>query len=262
MAAALLGVGLSSCDKEDNNGGNNVDNNVVNNGDNNGDDNGDNGGNNGGDNGGDVNGGDTTTVQWVDLGLPSGLLWADRNVGAESPEDYGNYYAWGETSPKEVYDWSTYAYGNDPHALTKYCKDSEYGLNGFTDNLTVLEASDDAATVNLGGDARTPTYNEWHELMNNTNSTWTTRNGVNGRLLTASNGNSIFLPAASCYSGSSNELAGLNGHYWSSEQSLIYQPFRPYFASEFYFVSNIQGAGPDALRSFGLSVRAVRAGQN
>ena len=98
--------------------------------------------------------------------------------------------------------------------------------------------------------------------MNNTTSTWTTRNGVNGRLLTASNGNSIFLPAASSYYGSSNELVGVNGHYWSSELPLIYQPFRPYLAAEFYFVSNIQDAGPMGLRSSGLSVRAVRAGQN
>ena len=132
LTAALLCAGLCSCNRDDNDGNNN-------------------GGN---------NGGSTTSVQWVDLGLPSGLLWADRNVGAQSPEDYGNYYAWGETSTKEVYDWSTYAYGNAYDALTKYCNMSNYGLNGFSDNLTTLEASDDAATVNLGGNARTPRFDE------------------------------------------------------------------------------------------------------
>ena len=89
---------------------------------------------------------------WVDLGLPSGLLWATRNVGANSPEDYGNYFAWAETSPKSVYDWDTYIYtcGNWGD-LTKYCDNSNYGCNGFTDNLTILQPGDDAATANYGG---------------------------------------------------------------------------------------------------------------
>lgn len=241
-AAILLGLGLQSCDREDNNGGNNVDNNG--------------GGNNGGDNGGD--GGGTTMVQWVDLGLPSGLLWADRNVGAQSPEDYGNYYAWGETSPKEVYDWSTYAYGNDYDALTKYCNMSDFGLNGFTDNLTTLEASDDAATVNLGGNARTPRDYEWRELMDNTTATWTTRNGVYGRLFTASNGKSIFLPAAGCRLGSNLEDAGEFGLYWSSSLKTDF----PNDAWDFFFNSYNQYVSYDGYRGFGYSVRAVRASQN
>lgn len=224
----LLSVGLQSCDREDNDGDNN-------------------GGNNGG----------NSSVVWVDLGLPSGLLWADRNVGASSPEDYGNYYAWGETVSKEVYDWTTYAYGNDWHQLTKYCNDSDHGLNGFTDNLTTLQASDDAATVNLGGGARTPTINEWEELLDNTTSAWTTRNGVNGRLLTAPNGKSLFLPAAGGRYGSNLNDAGEDGYYWSSALNTDY----PYYAWYFSFYSSNQSMD-NRNRNNGLSVRAVRASQN
>jgi hypothetical protein len=236
LTAILLGAGLWSCNKDD-----------------------DNGNNNGNNNGGGGNGGGTATVQWVDLGLPSGLLWADRNVGAQNPEDYGNYYAWGETKPKEVYDWDTYAYGgyNDSigaYSFIKYCNMPNYGLNGFTDDLTTLEASDDAATVNLGGKARTPTEDEWQELINNTTPTWTTRNGVNGRLLTAPNGKSIFLPAAGGRDGSSLYDAGERGYYWSST---LYTG-NPSSAWYFRFVSYTQLMRAGG-RPGGQSVRAVRA---
>ena len=227
-AAILLGLGLQSCDREDNNGDNS-------------------GGNNGG----------NSSVVWVDLGLPSGLLWADRNVGADNPEDSGNYYAWGETSPKEVYTWDTYAYGNAYNALTKYCNKSDYGLDGFTDNLTTLEASDDAATVNIGSYARTPRDYEWQELMDNTTVTWTTRNGVYGRKFTASNGKSIFLPATGNRYGSSLNDAGERGYYWSS--TLVTDD--PDYAWCFYFYSRGRFVSSD-YRSGGFSVRAVRASQN
>lgn len=237
MVAILLGVGLQSCDREDNNGDNN-----------------------GGNNGGGGSGSDTTSLSltWVDLGLPSGLLWADRNVGASSPEDYGNYYAWGETTPKEVYDWTTYAYGNY-YQLTKYCNDSDFGLNGFTDNLTTLQASDDAATANLGGGARTPTKDEWEELIGHTTSTWVSRNGVEGRLLTAANGKSLFLPAAGIRYGSYLYLyfAGESGYYWSSTLNTD----DPNYAWIFGFYSDSQGMS-NYDRYYGFSVRAVRASQH
>ena len=236
MVAILLGVGLQSCDREDNNGDNN-----------------------GGNNGGGGSGSDTTSLSltWVDLGLPSGLLWADRNVGANSPEDYGNYYAWGETTPKNVYDLSTYAYSNNSGKLTKYCNKASYGLNGFTDNLTTLEASDDAATVNLGGGARTPTEDEWEELIDHTTSTWIIRNGVDGRLLTGSNGKSLFLPAAGYRYGSRFNNAGEYGFYWSSTLDTDH----PYDAWYFSFLSNNQDMYNYG-RDLGLSVRAVRASQH
>ena len=161
-------------------------------------------------------GGDTHP--YIDLGLPSGLLWATCNVGADNPEDYGDYFAWGETQPKDDYSWSTYQYSNGSfgNALTKYCTNSSYGYNGFTDNLTNLLPEDDAATANWGGDWRMPTKEEWQELRNNTTVIWTAQNGVYGRLFTAANGNSIFLPAAGFHTDDLHYYAGSFGDYWSS----------------------------------------------
>ncbi|MBQ9418241.1 MAG: hypothetical protein IJU19_06645, partial [Bacteroidales bacterium] len=173
-------------------------------------------------------------------------------------EDYGNYYAWGETSPKSDYSWSNYAYCNGSYTtLTKYCNNSSYGNGGFTDALTTLEAMDDAATQALGSGARTPTKAEWIELLNNTTATWTTRNGVNGRLFTAANGNSIFLPAAGFRSGTSLNGAGSYGDYWSSS---LYE-CGPGRAWRFDFDSSGQGVD-SYYRGDGFSVRAVRASQN
>lgn len=85
--------------------------------------------------------------EWVDLGLPSGTLWATCNVGANKPEDYGDYFAWGETTTKSTYNWDTYIYANGPiNKLTKYCNNANYADNGFTDNLTTLQGRDDPAT--------------------------------------------------------------------------------------------------------------------
>lgn len=155
---------------------------------------------------------------YIDLGLPSGTLWATCNVGATHPEDFGDYFAWGETTPKEVYDWKSYKYGNctfERFEMTKYCTDSCWGLNGFVDNLIILELVDDAATSNWGADWRMATKEEWEELYRKTTCTWTTQNGVNGRLLTGCNGNSIFLPAAGFRLD--GELIGPSlGIYWSS----------------------------------------------
>ena len=153
--------------------------------------------------------------EWVDLGLPSGTKWATCNVGASKPEEYGNYYAWGETTPKDTYNWGTYRYLNS-NKRTKYCSRAEYGNNGFTDALTTLEAIDDAATANWGSGWRMPTYDEMNELYSNCTHIWTTKNGVKGRLFTGSNGNSIFLPAAGIRGGSDLVNAGRDGYYWSS----------------------------------------------
>ena len=156
--------------------------------------------------------------EWVDLGLPSGLKWATCNVGASSPSDYGNYYAWGETSTKSYYDWSTYRYCNGSgYSLTKYNTDSSYGT---VDNRTRLEMADDAARANWGDSWRMPTDVEWVELWYYCNWTWTTQGGRNGCKLTSkTNGNSIFLPAAGFREGSSLNAAGSYGYYWSSSLS-------------------------------------------
>ncbi|MCI7430245.1 MAG: fibrobacter succinogenes major paralogous domain-containing protein [Bacteroidales bacterium] len=159
--------------------------------------------------------------EYVDLGLPSGLKWATCNVGATKPEGYGYYYAWGETTPKDYYDWSTYKYGFYDE-LTKYCTNSnygKYGKDGFIDNKTVLDPEDDAATVLWGGKWRMPTDEEWTELRENCAWKWTddyNGTGVAGRIVTGLNGNSIFLPAAGFRDDDVLGDAGYYGEYWSS----------------------------------------------
>lgn len=190
----------------------------------------------------------------IDLGLPSGTLWADCNIGATTPEEYGWYFAWGETQTKGYYDWSSYKYGSDVKMLTKYCTVSEYGLNGFVDNLVTLMPGDDAAVANCGENWRTPTGNEWAELFANTASIWTTLNGVSGRLFTASNGNSIFLPAAGRRYDDGIVEAGNYGTYWSSS---LYSD-SPFCAWDLNFYSNrmyLDGGG----RYLGFTIRPVRS---
>lgn len=191
---------------------------------------------------------------YVDLGLPSGTLWATCNIGAEKPEDYGNYYAWGETQPKDYYYWSTYKYCGDEGrtTLTKYCCDSVYGYNGYTDNLTVLLPEDDVAKVNWGNDWRMPTKEEWQELNNNTTSFWTTLSGVNGRLFTANNGNSLFLPAAGTCRCNELENAGCVGYFLSSSLDMRDTSCAWYFG----FNSNYHGVDGQ-YRDGGSTVRPV-----
>ena len=168
-------------------------------------------------------------VHAVDLGLPSGLKWACCNVGATTPEEYGGYYAWGETEGKGDYDWDTYKYCNGSHnSMTKYCTSSSYGT---VDNKTTLEPADDVATVKWGGSWRMPTTDEQQELKNNCTWTWTTLNGVNGYRVTGPNGNSIFLPAAGYRYGTEVYFRGSSGLYWSSslDSSGSYGAYYLYF---------------------------------
>ena len=194
--------------------------------------------------------------EWVDLGLPSGLLWCSHNVGAKFPENYGNYYAWGETTVKDRYNWLTYRYVNTDNnqvKLTKYCNNSYYGLDGFTDNLTILEPADDAATINMGDSTRTPTIEEWMELMNNTTSSWTRENGVPGRTFKAANGNSIFLPAAGYYEGTSTTSVQSRGIYWSASLDTETSPRN----AQVFDFSSVRQEKAIFLRSNGFTVRAV-----
>ncbi|MBR2475680.1 MAG: hypothetical protein IKB57_03970, partial [Bacteroidaceae bacterium] len=136
--------------------------------------------------------------EYINLGLPSGLKWATCNVGATTPEEYGSYFAWGETETKEVYYFDTYTYTSTP---------------------TRLPLSADAANVNWGGKWRMPTGDEMEELMDTNNCTWewTTQNGVNGSKVTSKkNGNSIFLPAAGERQNNNLTNEGSDGYYWSS----------------------------------------------
>ena len=160
----------------------------------------------------------SATPEYVDLGLPSGIKWADRNIGANKPEDYGDYFAWGETEPKEMYDQNTYKwYSSASSGLTKYCTNSSYGN---VDNKTVLEASDDAATANWGGQWRMPTKEERDELYEYCDWEEVARsNGVIGYQITSEiNGNSIFLPLAGCKDG--GWVNSYYGFYWTSSLHL------------------------------------------
>ena len=194
----------------------------------------------------------TDTHEYVDLGLPSGILWATCNIGATTPEDYGNYYAWGETETKIVYEWETYKHAKGKsNKLTKYCNNS-YCAIGFSDTLTKLEGCDDPAT-SWGRGWHTPTETQWNELQQNTTNQWTTQNGVKGRLFTASNGNTLFLPAAGYRWDSVLYSAVSDGLYWS--RSLDTES--PFYAWDLHFDSKNCGMSND-LRGYGFSVRPVR----
>lgn len=162
-------------------------------------------------------------VEAIDLGLS--VKWANVNVGATKPEEYGDYFAWGETSPKSDYSWSTYKYCKGDDTMTKYCTESSYGM---VDNKTLLELTDDAAHVNWGGNWRMPTYDELNELKTQCTWTWTTQNGVKGYIVKskkAGNSNSIF-------------LSGVGKYYWSSSLDT-------YYGSCYAFYLRFDSYGPD-----------------
>ena len=237
MAAfALLTFGMVSCERDD--GQSNNDNQITPN---------------------------PTSGQWVDLGLPSGLLWYSVNLGATAPEQYGDYYAWAEIQPKSIYTWKYYTYGgyesgSDTYTIYKYNTKADYGT---VDNLTTLQPADDAATQQLGDGARIPTESEWYELIDNTTIEWTTLNNVKGRKYTAPNGNSIFLPAARGRNGSES-FGFIMGHYWtaslhSSNNNPLLNPDDPSNACEMQFDDVYFLRSFPVCRAYGLSVRAVRS---
>ena len=177
-----------------------------------------------------INPDNTGNHEYVDLGLS--VKWATCNVGASKPEDYGDYFAWGETKPKNSYGSSNYSYKGNP---------------------VTLPISDDAARANWGGSWRMPTTAEQDELRKKCTWTWTTQNGVKGYKVTSkSNGNSIFLPAAGCRLDSSLYDAGSYGYYWSSS---LYTDGPLYAWRVYFYSSNVDGYGYD--RYCGFSVRPV-----
>ncbi len=193
--------------------------------------------------------------EWVDLGLPSGTLWATCNVGASSPEELGSYFAWGETATKDFYDWSTYKWCNNNYMkMTKYCTVSNYGNDGFVDNKTELDLEDDAAYVNWGPSWRIPSYEQFEELCTSCTSLWTQHNGVNGLMFTGPNGNNLFLPATGMLWGKGLGGVGADGYYWS--RTLYNYPNDAFIL---IFKSNVLSYWDCSYRSIGLTVRAVRA---
>ena len=202
-----------------------------------------------------------TADGYVDLGLPSGTLWASCNLGATKPEEYGDYFAWGETEPyavggKTTFSWSTYKFCNgDRNSMTKYCTDSNYGT---VDNLTELLIADDAANAVKGGYWRMPTAEQCVELINPQYTTWsrTTLNGVYGLLVTSImegyEGNSIFLPAAGSRNGGGCSDAGSYGCYWARTLDST-----PCFARGLFF-----GSDHDARTHFWATITGFRYAGN
>ncbi|MBO7325641.1 MAG: hypothetical protein J6U57_09510 [Bacteroidales bacterium] len=186
------------------------------------------------------------------MGLPRGLKWATCNVGANSPYQYGDYFAWGETSPKSTYSWDNYKYGTSEDNLTKYNENSALGT---VDNKTTLEASDDAARINWKRTWRMPTFAEQEELRQYCIWTWVTINGVNGCKVTSKmNGNSIFLPAAgSMWLNDEVIDAGDRLDYWSS--SLYDYDKESNFAYQMNFYTDPYWCGTG--RYHGTPIRAV-----
>lgn len=200
---------------------------------------------------------DQDSHEYVDLGLPSGTLWATCNVGASSPEEYGDYFAWGETATKDEYTYENYKWWyfdeNGYRYISKYNYDSYFGP---VDNKTELEPEDDAARVNWGTSWCMPSLEQVGELVNSCSWQWTQRNGVIGHLLTGPNGNTMFLPAAGYYEGGTIEYAGTYGNYWSRAlyTHLPDRAFCIYFDSEYW-------DSEDLSRYNGHVIRAVRVSQ-
>jgi hypothetical protein len=186
----------------------------------------------------------------IDLGLPSGTKWACCNVGANAPEGYGDYFAWGETKPKDVYTMETYAYWR-----------GDTNGDGWVDNNELVDLGSDiagkkdydAATANWGSPWKMPTKEQFVELIGNCTSEWTQENGIYGRKFTGSNGNTIFLPAAGGRSRGESDSVGSSGYYWSSTLNESY----PYSAYFLYFDSGNACWG-SGYRFYGRSVRPVR----
>lgn len=181
---------------------------------------------------------------YVDLGLPSGLKWATYNVGANSLTEYGDYFAWGETSPKASYDEDNYKFrNNETGKYTKYVMDCPFADFGTEDSLLTLFSEDDAATANWGSNWRMPTVFEQQELIEGCDWVWTDNfygSGIAGRIGTSkTNGNTIFLPASGFISGSNLQADGFL-HF--SLASTLYAPISNassclYFTKETIYVS-------------------------
>ena len=199
----------------------------------------------------------------IDLGLPSGTKWACCNVGATKPEDDGGYYAWGETSEKDIYNVDTYKW-REGTKITKYCTRPDNGpanYYGNDDNRTILEPTDDAATSNWGLPWHMPTKEQFEELIENTTSEKITIdwwNNIYGRVFTGNNGGKIILPAArGCLP---NRPSGRNetGLYWSSSLRANYPYDAYYFLFQYNWKPSVEVMGVVSGRENGLSVRAVQ----
>ena len=191
--------------------------------------------------------------EFVDLGLS--VKWATMNVGASSPEEFGDYFAWGETKPKSAYSWENYKFYVSGDYMTNvvFSKYNTESGRGKVDNKIILELSDDAANVNWGGTWRMPTQEELKELKEKCSWTWTTLNGKKGYKVTSkSNANSIFLPAAGARLYDSVSMEGSEGFYFSSSLDTE----APHYARTLYFTYIGKECAID-VRFCGSSIRPV-----
>lgn len=191
---------------------------------------------------------------FVDLGLTSGNLWSTTNVGADAPEDFGNYYAWGEIEEKTTYNWTTYKLCNGSYnTLTKYNTSGSYGT---VDNKEVLDSDDDVASVEWGDGWRMPTYDDFEELLNETDNTWETLNGVYGRRFTSKTDStkSIFIPAAGLQWGEDEPVESGEGE-WGAVWSASLGDY-PTYAWDLDFASDGCDSGSSD-RAHGYPVRPV-----
>lgn len=211
----------------------------------------------------DRSGRDSNGREWVDLDLPGGVLWASWNVGASKPEEFGQFFAWGETkgyakNESHDFDWSNYKWCNGAsNKLTKYCVNSNYGM---VDNKTTLEPSDDAATANWGQDWRMPTRQEMKDLYNNAYTTVEIVQ-VNGiaclKVTSKSNDNFIYLPEAGFKRYDHRYIdEGTSGIYWTS--TLHEGEFENSWTAYFLFFYSREHYMNYSNRCEGCSVRAVR----
>ena len=203
--------------------------------------------------------------EYVDLGLS--VNWATCNIGADMPEDYGDYYAWGEIEPKSEYTWENYRFrisGDDFFKNIKFSKYNTDSITGVVDSLTTLEMIDDVAHVRWGGSWRMPTIDEFRELMDSCSWTWTTMNGVNGYKITSNmpgyTDRSIFLPAVGLGNATFNRTQNDHGLYWSSSlrPSSPGMPNSPYIIS---FNSNGISLGASTQQN-GYPIRPVCPNEN
>lgn len=191
---------------------------------------------------------EVVTYEYVDMGLS--VKWATMNVGAKQPEEYGTYYAWGEITTKNEYNWITYAHG-DGTALSKYCTRTR---SGKVDNKMVLDYSDDVVCVEWEDGCRMPTEAEMNELREKCSWVWTERNGVTGyKVISNITHNSIFFPAAGFMYNDRLYSAKTDGYYWSSSLNTQY----PEEAFGIHFNANIMSGSYD-YRYYGRTIRAVK----